>query len=247
MTPDSRQVNLSVTNSHPMQPVLLLILLIPAGYLLGSIPFGLLVGRANGIDPRTAGSKNIGATNVGRLLGKKFFFIVFTLDLLKSFVPMAIASWIVHTIRPADRDWSVFTAWLSAGAAAVLGHMFSLFLKFKGGKGVSTSAGVMLGLFPYCTLPGILSILAFLIVLKTSRYVSLASMIGAISFPIIYLLIAIEMDWHPLGAQLPLLLFGIFIPVMIVYQHRANIARLRAGTESKIGVKRSEEKKEKFE
>jgi acyl phosphate:glycerol-3-phosphate acyltransferase len=228
---------------HPMQPMLLLLLLIPAGYLLGSIPFGLLVGRANGIDPRTAGSKNIGATNVGRLLGRNFFVIVFTLDLLKSFVPMAIASWIVHSIAPADRDWNVFTAWLSVGAAAVLGHMFSLFLKFKGGKGVSSSAGVMLGLIPYFTLPGILSIVVFLIVLKTSRYVSLASMIGAILFPIIYLLNALEMDWHPLGAQLPLLLFSIFIPLMIVYRHRANIARLRAGTESKIGMKRAEEGK----
>src|ERR1700722_11802143 len=87
-----------------MQPTLLLIFLIPVGYLLGSIPFGLLVGKANGIDPRTAGSKNIGATNVGRLLGRKFFVIVFTLDLLKSLLPMLIASWIVHRISPIDRD-----------------------------------------------------------------------------------------------------------------------------------------------
>ena len=109
-----------------MQPTTLLIFLIPTGYLLGSIPFGLLVGTANGIDPRTAGSKNIGATNVGRLLGKKFFFIVFALDLLKSLLPMLIASWIVNRIALADRDWQTYTAWLSVGAAAVLGHMFSL-------------------------------------------------------------------------------------------------------------------------
>jgi acyl phosphate:glycerol-3-phosphate acyltransferase len=223
--------------SRPMQSMALLIALIPAGYLLGSIPFGLLVGRAKGIDPRTAGSKNIGATNVGRLLGKKFFFIVFTLDLLKALVPMAIASAIVHQIPRAEQDWQMFTAWLSVGAAAVIGHMFSLFLGFKGGKGVSASAGVMLGLVPYFTLPGILSAAVFVLVLKTSKYVSLASMVGAAAFPIIYLAIGLGMGWPIVGAQLPLLLFGVMIPVMIILKHRANIARIRNGTESRIGSK----------
>jgi glycerol-3-phosphate acyltransferase PlsY len=220
--------------THLMQPMSLLIALIPAGYLLGSIPFGLLVGRANGIDPRTAGSKNIGATNVGRLLGKKFFFIVFALDLLKSLVPMAVASAIVHQIPLGERDWRVFTAWLSVGGAAVLGHMFSLFLRFKGGKGVSASAGVMLGLIPYYTAPGILSVGIFLLVLKASRYVSLASMVGAGAFPIVYLAIGLGMGWPVFGSQLPLLLFGASMPVMIIYRHRANIARLRAGTENRL-------------
>jgi glycerol-3-phosphate acyltransferase PlsY len=116
--------------------------------------------------------------------------------------------------------------------------MFSLFLGFKGGKGVSASAGVMLGLYPYFTLPGILSAVVFVVVLKTSKYVSLASMVGAAAFPIIYLAIGLGMGWPVLGAQLPLLLFGIMIPVMIIYKHRANIARIRAGTESRIGGKR---------
>jgi glycerol-3-phosphate acyltransferase PlsY len=221
-----------------MTPIALLILLIPVGYVLGSIPFGLFVGRANGIDPRTAGSKNIGATNVGRLLGRKFFFIVFALDLLKSFVPMAAASFVVQSIPPGQRDWIIYLAWLSIGAAAVLGHMFSIFLKFKGGKGVSSSAGVMLGLIPYFTLPGIISILIFVVVLKISRYVSLSSMLGASAFPIVYLLVGeCWMGWPVLGAQLPLLIFAILLPVMIIYRHRTNIARLRAGTENKIGSK----------
>jgi len=220
-----------------MQPIFLLICLIPVGYVLGSIPFGLIVGRANGIDPRTAGSKNIGATNVGRLLGSKFFFIVFTLDLLKGLIPVAIASLIVDQIPPIERDWRVFMAWLSVGAAAVLGHMFSLFLRFKGGKGVATSAGVMLGLFPYFTWPGILSAVVFLVVFKISRYVSLASMVAAAAFPIIYLAVGVGIGWPVFGAQLPLLVFGLLIPLMIVYRHRANIARIRAGTESKVGGK----------
>jgi glycerol-3-phosphate acyltransferase PlsY len=222
-----------------MRPIQILLILIPVGYLLGSIPFGLIVGRAKGIDPRTAGSKNIGATNIGRLLGKKFFFIVFALDLLKSFVPMAVASAVVHRIFPIERDWHVFMAWLSVGAAAVIGHMFSLFLGFKGGKGVSASAGVMLGLIPYYTLPGILSVGIFLGVLKASRYVSLASMAGATAFPIIYLATGLGMRWPVFGAQAPLLVFGTLIPLMIVYRHRTNIARLRAGTESRIGSAKS--------
>jgi glycerol-3-phosphate acyltransferase PlsY len=217
-----------------MQPITLLIFLIPVGYLLGSIPFGLLVGKANGIDPRTAGSKNIGATNVGRLLGKRFFFIVFALDLLKSLVPMLIASWIVNRVALADRDWQTYTAWLSVGAAAVLGHMFSVFLGFRGGKGVSSSAGVMVGLIPYFTLPGLLSVGVFLLVLKTGRYVSLASIIGAGAFPILYLAIGLGMGWPVFSAQLPLLIFGAIMALLIIYRHRSNIARLRAGTESRL-------------
>ena len=174
---------------------------------------------------------------MGRLLGRKFFFIVFTLDLLKSLIPVAIASLIVHQIPPIERDWRVFMAWLSVGAAAVLGHMFSLFLRFKGGKGVATSAGVMLGLFPYFTWPGILSAVVFLVVFKISRYVSLASMVAAAAFPIIYLAVGVGIGWPVFGAQLPLLVFGLLIPLMIVYRHRANIARIRAGTESKVGGK----------
>src|SRR5436309_2543409 len=124
----------------------MLIALIPIAYLLGAIPFGLIVGRMHGIDVRTAGSGNIGATNVGRLLGKKFFFLVFFLDLLKSFVPMLIASLIVHRLDAAPRDRTTYLLWLLVGFAAVVGHMFSVFLGFRGGKGVATSAGVMLGL-----------------------------------------------------------------------------------------------------
>src|SRR3954463_13561751 len=164
----------------------LLLTFIPLAYLVGSIPFGLIVGLAKGVDPRTAGSGNIGATNVARLLGRKFFFLVFFLDMLKSMVPMMIASAIVHRIPPEQRDAQVYLLWLLVGFAAVLGHMFSVFLKFKGGKGVATSAGVMLGLFPYFTLPGVITVLVFIVVFVTFRYVSLGSIASAIAFPILY-------------------------------------------------------------
>src|SRR5690349_16872893 len=134
-----------------------LLCLIPAAYLLGSVPYGLLVAKTRGVDPRTAGSGNIGATNVGRLLGKKFFAIVFILDLLKGLLPTLAAAFILaHSNGPATPYSAAdYLLWLLVAFAAVCGHMFSVFLKFKGGKGVATSAGVVLGVFPYFTLAGV--------------------------------------------------------------------------------------------
>jgi acyl phosphate:glycerol-3-phosphate acyltransferase len=209
-----------------------LIACIPIAYLLGSIPFGLLVGLAHGVDVRTAGSKNIGATNVGRLLGRQWFVVVFLLDLLKGLVPMVVAGWLAASQPP---SMMLYLWWLGMGLAAVLGHMFSVFLKFRGGKGVSTSAGVILGLWPYFTLPAIGAIIFFLSTLQLTRYVSLASMIGSSTFPILYLVMGLQRGWDPLGRQSPLLVFAILVPTLIVYKHRANIARLRAGTESRLG------------
>jgi glycerol-3-phosphate acyltransferase PlsY len=208
-----------------------LLVLIPIAYLVGSIPFGLIVGLAKGVDPRTAGSGNIGATNVARLLGKKWFFVVFFLDMGKSLVPMLIASAIVHRIPEAERDWTVYLLWLLVGFAAVLGHMFSLFLKFKGGKGVATSAGVMLGLWPYFTWPGLIAIAIFVAVFFTWRYISLGSIVAATALPVAYLVIAHLRGWPIFGSQLPLLVFAVIMAGLIIYKHRANIARLRAGTE----------------
>ena len=209
-------------------------LLIPIAYLLGSIPFGLLVGKAKGIDVRTAGSGNIGATNVGRLLGKRFFFLVFFLDLLKSLVPMLGASFIVHRIALEQRDARVYLLWLLVGFAAVIGHMFSIFLKFRGGKGVATSAGVMLGLVPYYTLPGLVSIGIFIVVFFATRYVSLGSMLGAGAFPLAYIAIGETMGWPIFAQQLPLLIFSVLMALLIVYKHRTNIQRLLAGTENRF-------------
>src|SRR3954465_10260195 len=111
-----------------------LLILVPIAYVLGSVPFGLIVGLAKGIDPRKAGSGNIGATNIGRLLGGRFFAIVFTLDFLKGLLPTLAASWVVHRTENALVA-SIYLLWLTVGFAAILGHMFSAFLGFKGGKG----------------------------------------------------------------------------------------------------------------
>src|SRR5829696_6293647 len=104
-----------------MSPAQTLLILIPIGYLVGSVPFGLIIGLSRGVDPRKAGSGNIGATNVARLLGKRFFFLVFTLDLCKSLVPMLIASGVAHRIPAEQRDAPLYLLWLLVGFAAVLG------------------------------------------------------------------------------------------------------------------------------
>lgn len=218
---------------------MLLALILPA-YLVGSVPFGLLVAKTRGIDPRKAGSGNIGATNVGRLLGGKFFAIVFTLDLLKSLIPMVAAGLVLRTYvgptlayQPLD-----YGLWLLAGFAAIFGHMYSVFLGFKGGKGVATSTGVILGLFPYFTLPGLIAILAFLVIFKATRYVSVSSIAGSLIFVLAYIGVGLALRWPVFGAQWPLLVFAVLIAAMIVYKHRANLARLRAGTEHRIGTRK---------
>jgi glycerol-3-phosphate acyltransferase PlsY len=203
-------------------------LLVPVAYLLGSIPFGLIVGKSRGVDPRTSGSGNIGATNVGRLLGRKFFALVFTLDLLKGLLPMLAAAAALRGETPERRT---YVLWLLVGAAAILGHMFSLFLGFRGGKGVATSTGVLLGLWPYCTLPALVGAAVWVVAFKLWRYVSLASIVGAAAFPVAYAGIGLARGWDVLGRQLPLLVFAVAMAGLIVYKHRTNIARLRAGTE----------------
>lgn len=208
------------------------IFLIPLAYLIGSIPFGLIVGLAKGVDPRTAGSGNIGATNLGRLLGGKFFALVFTLDLLKGLIPTLAASFVIRGRMPGD-----YVLWLLVGFAAIVGHMFSVFLKFKGGKGVATSCGVLFGVFPYFTLPGVIAVIVWGVLFKVTRYVSVASIFGSLAFPVAYAIVALGMKWDPFEAQLPLLVFSTVVALLIVYKHRTNIARLRAGTENRFGPK----------
>jgi glycerol-3-phosphate acyltransferase PlsY len=221
----------------------LLLILIPLAYVLGSVPFGLIVGLAKGIDPRTAGSGNIGATNVGRLLGGKFFGIVFTLDMLKSFVPMMVCSFIVRR-APQEPDWHIYFLWLLVGFAAVIGHMFSIFLKFKGGKGVATSAGLILGLYPHYTIPALCSIGTWLLIFKIWQIVSLASIVGTMTFPLFYVLFALWWRQPLFTDHLPLLVFAVVTASLIVFRHRSNIRRLREGTEPRFGKREKEREKE---
>jgi glycerol-3-phosphate acyltransferase PlsY len=207
-----------------------LLILIVAAYFIGSIPFGLLVGWARGVDVRKSGSGNIGASNVGRLLGKRYFWLVMLLDMFKSLLPMLFAAYLTSGIPHSP---VMFGLWLGVGFSSLLGHMFSVYLKFKGGKGVASSTGIMLGLWPYLTLPGLITIVVFLIFFLATRYISAGSLAAAVAFPIAYVGMALLRGW-PLSEQWPLLAFSILISSLVIFKHRSNIARLRAGTENRM-------------
>ncbi len=198
-------------------------------YLLGSIPFGVLIAKAHGKDLRSIGSGNIGATNVSRALGRKWAYICFVLDVLKGMVPMLV---IMFIAKPAGVV--MLLLWLLVGCAAILGHIFPVYLKFKGGKGVATSFGIALGLWPYYTIGALFAIVTWVVVVLIWRYVSLASIVGSVIFPVVLILaIILKPDWD-LYSLWPLLVAATAIPLMVIIRHRENIQRLLAGTESKI-------------
>jgi len=204
-------------------------LAIIAAYLLGSIPFGLLIAKTHGKDLRSIGSGNTGATNVSRALGRKWAYFCFILDVLKGLIPM------LATMLIAKPD-SVLTLWLwlAVGCAAIMGHIFPIYVKFKGGKGVATSFGVALGLWPYYTICVLFAAGVWVVFVLIWRYVSLASIAASVTFPLALILaIILTPDWK-LGGLWPVLITSVAIPVMVIIRHRENIKRLLAGTESKI-------------
>lgn len=188
-------------------------LCIPFAYLLGSIPTGLLLARAcGGIDIRATGSGNIGATNVYRTMGKKIGLMTLLGDCLKGLLPVLL-------VRALGMD----DAWIAAvGVAAFLGHVYTVFLGFKGGKGVATALGVFLGASPLSVL---LALVIFGVVLWKWRYVSLASITAAASMPVIVALV---------GSTRLTIAMTSFIALLVIYKHRENLQRLRAGSESRF-------------
>lgn len=212
---------------------------VAAAYLIGSIPFGVIIARAHGKDLRAIGSGNIGATNVARALGRKWGYICFALDALKGLIPMlAFRAAALPRIAATIHGPAVMALWLLVGIAAILGHVFPLYLGFKGGKGVTTSFGVALGLWPYFTICALIALAVWLAVVLIWRYVSLASICAALTFPVSLIvgILAIA-DWHAVTLW-PLLIAATFIPLLVILRHRENITRLLSGTESKIRQKR---------
>jgi len=197
-----------------------LILFTLIAYLVGSIPFGLLIAKSKGIDIRTQGSGNIGATNVLRVIGKKWGFITLFLDLLKGFIP----SFFFPLFLKQNTDLGVLF-----GIASILGHTFPIYLKFKGGKGVATSAGMLLGVAPVAMGIGFLT---WGICMLITRYVSLSSILAAISI-IITIWIKEEYQQNRVS-QIVLTL----IAILVIWLHRTNIQRLLKGTENKINIKK---------
>ena len=226
------------------------------GFLLGSIPFGLLIGKLNGIDIREHGSGNIGATNVIRTLGKPKGIFCLLLDFLKGFIPVAIAvnicrihgesvavslpfldSWNAG-FTPEQRLLSQIIPVVTA-FASIMGHNYSPWIGFKGGKGIATSGGALAALMPMGV---VMLLLIFIIVTFTTKYVSAGSIAGAIALPILTLWGSWYHDKIADGTwNKPLFVLALIAGIMAVWKHRANIARLRAGTENKIGSKKKKE------
>lgn len=200
---------------HPLLGVLI-------AYLAGSIPFAYLAGRANGIDLRTQGSGNLGATNAMRVLGPKWGILVYVADTLKGMIPVVALPPVVQTSRP--DLWAIVF-----GVAAIAGHVKPVFLMGQGGgKGVATTGGVFFGLSWIATL---IAFLSFLAALALTRRVSVGSLTAAVVLPAALIV--------ERGARDPLSIACVLIALVVIWLHRGNIARIRAGTEPKIGARKS--------
>ncbi len=202
-----------------------------AAYLVGAIPFGFLIARAKGVDLRTRGSGNVGATNVGRVVGRKWGWLCFVLDVGKGLLPVLLAGTCLK--RAGELTAWRQSAWLAVAFAAIAGHVFTFWLRFRGGKGVATSLGVLLGFWPYFTFAGLAALGVWVAVVLTGRYVSLASITAAAAFPLLFLAACLIAPW-PIARLWPLLAFAVAMAALVIARHRTNIARLLAGTESKI-------------
>ncbi len=194
-------------------------------YLIGGIPFGYMIAFAKGIDIRTHGSGNIGASNVGRILGRKYGIMIFILDLLKGFVAVfLIPVFVSELIFPTTSDNLLVVL---CGLCAIFGHVFPIYLGFKGGKAVATSFGVFLWLAP---IPVAIALGVWIVIVMVFRYVSLGSMISSVV--IVGCIIGFESDPFNKGVYLTTL--SIVVAILIIIRHISNIQRIISGTETKI-------------
>ncbi len=209
---------------------------IVGAYLLGSIPFGLLIAKAHGKDLRSIGSGNIGATNVSRALGRRWAYFCFALDVLKGLIPMLVTLGLARALPDQSQAERVVLLWLwlAVGCAAITGHILPIYLRFKGGKGVATSFGVALGLWPYFTICATFALATWLIVVLTWRYVSLASIVASTVFPLVLIVATILIPGWKFADLWPVVATAVAIPVLVVVRHRENIKRLIAGAETRI-------------
>lgn len=203
-----------------------LLLLLLLSFITGSIPTSIILGKlVKGIDIREYGSGNAGGTNVFRVLGWKPALIVVIIDIFKGWLPTAIYATALFQGQPIT-DIGVIQ--ILCGFAAVLGHTYTIFAGFRGGKGIGTLAGMLLALFPIA-LP--LCIIVFVITLITTGYVSLSSIMATVALPIILLILPI---FGLQQSSLSLLIFALLIPWFAIFTHRSNIVRLRDGTENRF-------------
>ena len=209
-----------------VEPYIQLILLLLLSYITGSFPTSIIMGKiVKGIDIREHGSGNAGGTNVFRVLGWKPALVVVIIDIFKGWLPTAIYATMLFQNQPIN---DVGVIQILCGFAAVLGHTYTIFAGFRGGKGIGTLAGMLIALFPIA-FP--LCLLAFVITLILTGYVSLSSILATVALPIIILILpilGIQQD------QLSLLIFALLVPFFTIFTHRSNIVRLREGTENRF-------------
>lgn len=203
-------------------------------YVCGSVPFGLLLGWTRGVDIRQHGSGNIGATNAGRVLGRTIGLTCFGLDLAKGLLPV-LAYNLLET-GPGGTWGAVYA--LGVAVCAMAGHILPIWLKFKGGKGVATGLGVMLGLWPVVTIPAAIASVTWVVVIWVWGYVSLGSVIAAGLLPIL----AVTSGWIQGLSIGEILVYGGItgtLGLMVVVRHKANMSRIRAGQEPRVGWSRA--------
>ena len=237
---DSSLASSAATASGDPSPLLWAALPV-AAYLVGSFPTAHLLARSRGVDLGAVGSKNYGATNLGRTLGRSWGILCFVVDALKGALPVLAAGWLIGALGAPAGGISTATAWcwLATALAAILGHTLSPWIGFKGGKGVATGFGALAAMWPVLTLPAGLAILLWAAILAVSRIISLASMVAAISIPCSVLVAALAANGLAgVRAAVPFLVATGVIAAFVVWKHRANIARMRAGTEPKVGAKK---------
>ena len=211
--------------SHSWAPMVTVTVLLVGSYLLGSIPFGYLAGRLAGIDIRQAGSGNVGATNVVRVLGKAYGYPVFALDVLKGFGAVKISMLMAPGPPPEWSSPEIFG--ILAAMCSVLGHLYPPWLKFNGGKGVATSAGALFALAPVATLIGVS---VWIIVFWLTRYISLASVTAAVVLPIVILVVS----WREQEEGKPLVYASACVAAIVLWRHRSNLCRLLRGREPRF-------------
>lgn len=211
---------------------------IAAAFLSGSIPTGLLIARARNIDIRAKGSGNIGATNIARVFGARLGLLCLAADAFKGFAPTFAAGAAAGLLHPSIRvhpiDGTSAWCWLSVMSAAVLGHMFSPWAGFRGGKGVATTLGCLLAIWPYLTLPALFALVLWIAITAWTRYISLASCLAAASIPA-YVFLCARVSTSPMPSLQPFYVATSALAFLIILRHHANLRRLLAGTENRLG------------
>ncbi len=211
-----------------MNPMLYISLAYLIAYLIGGIPTSVLAGKLNGIDITKHGSGNAGATNALRVLGTKIGVTVMIIDAVKGVIAILVGRWILQSFNIDSTQIYDITL----GVTAILGHVFSIYLKFKGGKGVATAAGVYALLSPIAFA---IALMAFIIIVAISRYVSLGSIFAALVLLVSQLVINFINNFE----QLPILLLTFFVALFIILKHKQNIIRLLNGNENKLIFKKN--------